>query len=439
MLNDGDNFWFWFVSKIDQRVVGEKVLGIDIGGANLKFAFVDLNGFSGLNEFRSPQLASTREVPIASASVPFSLWKHPERLGEALRIATQNFRPDRIAITMTGEIADCYATKAAGVASIAEQAKIGLSAKNVPLEFYSQAGMEDRTNDERAKDRDGNGGIRPATEVLTKSFLTGDQAIANPTLVSASNWHALASLMAQWQMENNRGSHSSQGTGVVLDLGSTTLDITPIFPQSLAVSQVVPAQTDWQRIRASHLVYSGVGRSPLACVLPQVFFDGHWIPLAQELFATMSDVYLLTGDVREDAGNLNTADQRPCTKAAARQRIARMFCSDTDELPPALFQAIAEQAKANHLSSLRVPIFSAFPAAPTPDNSDRREDVPWAVICGQGEFLLRHLLAGFGLPLRLLSLRELWGETLSGVAPAVAVALLNVIREDRRRQGTGPK
>ncbi|HAH44181.1 MAG TPA: H4MPT-linked C1 transfer pathway protein, partial [Planctomycetaceae bacterium] len=70
------------------------VIGLDIGGANLKSA--DSDG--------------------AARSIAFELWKTPELLQTALQeLLTSYQRPDLIAVTMTGELADCFQTKADGV------------------------------------------------------------------------------------------------------------------------------------------------------------------------------------------------------------------------------------------------------------------------------------------------------------------------------------
>jgi len=73
------------------------IVGLDIGGANLKAARAD-----GL-----------------ARSAPFELWKQPEQLGDALRQLLTEFQPfERLAVTMTGEFCDCFETKRAGVRAI---------------------------------------------------------------------------------------------------------------------------------------------------------------------------------------------------------------------------------------------------------------------------------------------------------------------------------
>src|SRR6516225_4500666 len=74
-----------------------KVLGLDIGGANLKMAHI--NG--------------------CARTMPFELWKHPDQLSAALANLLASASPfDEIAVTMTGELCDCYQSKRDGVNSI---------------------------------------------------------------------------------------------------------------------------------------------------------------------------------------------------------------------------------------------------------------------------------------------------------------------------------
>src|SRR3954470_18939597 len=65
-------------------------LALDVGGANLKAAHS-----SG-----------------AASSTPFPLWKRPEQLAAAIRKLVGAMPPaERSAVTMTGELCDCFRTK----------------------------------------------------------------------------------------------------------------------------------------------------------------------------------------------------------------------------------------------------------------------------------------------------------------------------------------
>src|SRR5260370_18446025 len=73
------------------------VIGLDVGGANLKAATSDGQ----------------------ARSHPFELWKNPGELADALRQLIDGWpRPEQFAATMTGELCDCFATKREGVIAI---------------------------------------------------------------------------------------------------------------------------------------------------------------------------------------------------------------------------------------------------------------------------------------------------------------------------------
>src|SRR6188508_841938 len=72
-------------------------LGLDIGGANLKAA----------------------TAAGWARSVPFALWRDPEGLAAALAELLRSApAADRLAVTMTGELCDCFRTKQEGVLHI---------------------------------------------------------------------------------------------------------------------------------------------------------------------------------------------------------------------------------------------------------------------------------------------------------------------------------
>ncbi len=63
--------------------------------------------------------------------------------------------------------------------------------------------------------------------------------------------------------------------------------------------------------------------------------------LRYEVFATMWDVYLTLGDLPEEPSRKDTADRRPATKAAARDRLARSICADREVFTEADAAAMA--------------------------------------------------------------------------------------------------
>jgi probable H4MPT-linked C1 transfer pathway protein len=286
------------------------ILGLDIGGANLKAAHS-----SGLVILR-----------------PFELWKRPGDLRQTLTGLLDEFPPaELLAVTMTGELCDCFDTKRQGVHAILDA--VAAAAGRTPVWVWRTEG--------------GFAGVRAAQ--------------AAPLLVASANWHALATFA---------GRFLPSGTGVVLDVGSTTTDIVP-----LADGRPVPrGLTDPQRLACQELVYTGATRTPVCALLGS---GG-----AAEWFATMLDVYLILGLIDEDASNDRTADGRPAMRAAAYSRLARMLCADAATINHARVTSLARQlCKAQTLlirgALQRVARVSCH------------QPYPWVLLSGSGEFVGR--------------------------------------------------
>jgi len=265
------------------------IIGIDIGGANIKITDLNHQAFS----------------------LPFALWKQKEDLANALRNAIAKYpTADRIAVTMTGELADCFSSKAEGVRFITQE--VIKAAGKVPVHFWQTAG----------------------------EFVSASIAIEFPLLTAASNWHALATWAAR---------ATASSSGLLIDIGSTTTDIIPL-EQGLPTSTGL---TDYERLRAGELVYTGGKRTPLCAVARSVMLDGKEIPLAAEFFATTQDIYLLLKILPEDFSDCDTADARPADCVHASQRIAKMVCCDAHELGASHIYSIAEQLAEHQLAILK--------------------------------------------------------------------------------------
>src|SRR6185295_4837798 len=209
-----------------------KWMAIDIGGANLKVADGD--------KFAMIQ--------------PFPLWQNPQQLADALRgLMAQVPRVDHIAVTMTGELADCFVTKTEGVEFIIDAATAAADGRH--LRVYMTNGM----------------------------LVSPRIAVRQPLLAAASNWHALARYC---------GRYAPKACGLVIDIGSTTTDMIPLIDGT----PVTMGHTDPSRMLSGELVYTGVERTPLCAVVSSLPWRGRKCPIAHEIFATMWDVYLTLGD-----------------------------------------------------------------------------------------------------------------------------------------------
>ena len=327
-------------------------LALDIGGANLKVAHA-----SG-----------------AVLSRPFALWKEPGGLAAALAGLVADFPPfDRVAVTMTGELCDCFATKADGVRDI----------------LYA------------ASDVFGKRAVRVWT--TDGQLLSVEEVTRNPGPAAAANWLAMATVAAR-----------EVGDGLLIDVGSTTADLIP-----LKSGRPVPsALTDTGRLASGELVYAGVRRTPVCALATSLPHRGRFTGLAAELFATTRDVYLTLGDLAADPSDRDTADGRAATVEAARDRLARMVGADREgfsENDAVAFALAADAALVDRLAG------AAQGVCETSLQGPPRQ----VLIAGSGEFLARRVaervLASGG---RIVSLAESWGTAASSSACAVALVRL---------------
>jgi probable H4MPT-linked C1 transfer pathway protein len=322
------------------------VLGLDIGGANLKAAHTDGRALS----------------------LPFPLWKEPALLPDALNRLLREMAPaDSLAVTMTGELCDCFESKRQGVLTILDA--VTETAGNTPVRVWR--------NDGRFVD-------------LATARQTALQ-------IAAANWLALASFA---------GRYAPEGPALLLDIGSTTTDIIPL----LDGRPVPKGRTDPERLRSSELVYTGVRRTPLCAVLGTYG--------AAEVFATTLDAYLILEWVPENSADHQTADGRPATKAAAQGRLARMLCADLETSTLDERRRMAERVLLRQVMAITFAIKTV---------AERLAEPPKTVLLsGEGEFLARVALREQKAfpPCRAVLLSQALGPAISQAACAYAVAML---------------
>jgi probable H4MPT-linked C1 transfer pathway protein len=327
-------------------------LGLDIGGANIKVA--DGKGFA-----------------VSSA---FPLWQRPQQLAEVLRrLIAGAPKADHLAATMSGELADCYVTKAEGVQAIVQAFVTGADGRHARIYL--------------------NNGTLVAPLI----------AQTQPLLAAAANWHALARFT---------GRYMPQGPGLLIDIGSTTCDIVPLADGR----PVATALTDPERLLASELVYTGIERSPVCALVNSLPWRKQQCPTAHELFATTWDAYLTLGDLPEEPHSTHTADGRPATKEAAHDRLARSICADRQMFDESDALAAAEAIARSQLAKIAVAIgrvLGRLPAAPQA-----------IVISGRGEFVARRALERMKVGATIISLSDELGPALSRSATAHALAVI---------------
>ena len=249
-----------------------RVLGIDIGGANLKFATT--HGDYG--------------------STPFAMWLRPRELSDRL-LELAGCWPfcDTWAVTMTGEMADIFSDRDDGVRQIASQ--VGTAAKVAGvsrLRFYRVDGR----------------------------FVGLGETLRAPRAVASANWHALASWVAR----------CLPSPSLLIDVGGTTTDIIPIAPADKDWERPVAtsSRTDFDRLVAGELVYLGGVRTPVCALVDSLSFRGRRVPVMREVFATTDDCAVVLGLCPPAPDDYGTSDGGPRTVAAAVNRLSRMIGLD---------------------------------------------------------------------------------------------------------------
>ncbi len=329
-------------------------LGLDIGGANLKAA----------------------TSAGAARTEPFEIWRNPAAIAPRLRDLIAHFPvADALAVTMTAELADCFVTKAEGVAAIIAGVKQG--AGSTPILIWQTTG----------------------------EFAVTEIAACQPRQVAAANWHALAT----WA-----GRLAPRGKGLLFDIGSTTADIIPL-QNGRPVSR---GMTDFDRLLNNELLYTGLRRTPLCAVAGSVTVRDRPCRVAAELFATMLDVHLLLGNLPETPEDRHTADGRPATIACAHDRLARMICCDRDEID--LYEA---RHIARCFAKAQQTLLASAIEIVAGNDPGEFETV---IIAGSGGILAQQILAE--LPAakgaRIICLAESLSPELAEAACAYAVAVL---------------
>jgi len=208
------------------------------------------------------------------------------------------------------------------------------------------------------------------------------------------------------------------GEGVFVDVGSTTTDIL-VLERSRAAPR---GFTDRERLGCEELVYTGVVRTPVMSLAERVPFQGEWLGLMAEHFATAADVHRLTGRLPEHADLLPAADGGGKTQADSARRLARMLGADREDATMDAWRAVAaylaecqlqriHRACERHLSRAGL-----SPEAPL-------------IGAGVGRFLVRDLALRTGRAYR--DFGELFGPSVSrygaeaaDCAPALSVAVL---------------
>jgi probable H4MPT-linked C1 transfer pathway protein len=335
----------------------QSIIGWDIGGAHLKAARIE-NG---------------RIVTALQVALP--LWQGLHEAERAFDEAEATIgRADGNAITMTGELCDIFATHAEGVSVLAALAQRRLTQ---PIFYAGRAG-----------------------------FVTHERVAGHATDIASANWHASASAVA-----------AVHPNALFADMGSTTTDLVPVANGRVAAL----GYSDAERLARGELVYAGVVRSYLFAGIAGAPFEGRWVNLMNEWFASMGDIYRILGELPDGVDLMQTADNRDKSVPSSRARLARMIGRDVGDADEASWRRLAQffaDAQARQIEESLHLVLSRGVLA---------EDAPM-VGAGIGRFVLKKIAARFDrafIPFEsVFDAAPECAGAVSDCAPAAAVATL---------------
>ena len=277
-------------------------MGWDIGGAHLKAALLDDSG----------------EV-LQVLQLPYKLWLGLDQLAIAINNTLQAFKiaPSAAshAVTMTGELVDLFANRHEGVMEISTLVTKLLGKDTL---FYAAPSVSD-----------------------TGGFVALARVSALTPCIASTNWHASASALAM-QLSD----------ALFIDIGSTTTDIIAIEAGKVKSAGL----SDAVRMADDSLVYTGVVRTPVMALAQKLAFEGQLVNIAAEYFATMADVYRLTGELLPEHDMAETADGKGKTLLDSARRLARMVGHDVEDKSIEVWKTLAQTCKTVQMQQIKTAV-----------------------------------------------------------------------------------
>jgi len=338
------------------------IVGWDIGGAHVKAAILDPSG-----------------IVLDVFLEPCPLWKGIECLNNAITAINAKITKNNClhVVTMTGELVDLFENRDQGVAKIIQTMQ-----DFVVGEVIIYAGIE--------------------------SFLeVSDIQQRHYNSIASANWLASASLAA-----------NQLNAGVFVDIGSTTTDILVLAEKKVQAIGL----TDYQRLVSEELVYTGIIRTAVMAVAQTAQFKQQHMGLMAEYFATMADVYRLTGELNEAHDHTDTADGAEKTVLASAIRLSRMTGYEFLKNELHLWEQLATDIKAQQKNKIKQACKKQLDRHFLSKN-DR------FIGAGVGRFLVKQIADEVGYP--YVDFSELIPQSTNNTdietadcAPAVSVAML---------------
>lgn len=339
------------------------VLGLDIGGANTKAAFL------------KTQDATMQELRTSMKYFP--IWKSGKdqlpKILEKLKKVVVDSALDGVGVTITAELSDAYWTKKEGIDHVLDSI----------TEVF--------------------GDVPTFVLDVEANLLPVKDARREPLKVASANWAATGWMISQL-IKNC----------VVVDVGSTTTSIIPVINGKIAAE----GRTDLEKLQNGELVYSGVLRTNVAAIVDGIPVRGRVARVSSELFAQSGDVHLILGNIGEEEYTAETCDGRGKTRREAMARLARVVCADTDMLTE---QEIVDMTKFVYHKQVEQ-ISRGIKQVHERIKPYLQEKI--VVVTGLGRnFLARKAAENAGFK-DIIDLKEHLGAETAVVSPSVGVALM---------------
>jgi probable H4MPT-linked C1 transfer pathway protein len=340
------------------------VLGLDIGGANTKAAFI------------KTQDATMQE--LGTLLEYFPIWKKGKeqlpKVLEKIKKGLVDSALDGVGVTITAELSDAYMTKKEGIDHV--------------LDCVTEAF----------------GDVPTFVLDMEANLLTVKDARKEPLKVASANWAATGWMISQ--LINNC---------IIVDVGSTTTSIIPVINGKIAAE----GRTDLEKLQNGELVYSGSLRTNVAAIVNAIPVRGKMARVSSELFAQSGDVHLILGNIGEEEYTAETCDGRGKTGREALARLARVVCADIDMLTE---QEIVDMAKfvydrqVEQISGGLKQVYERIKKLP-------KENIR-LVVTGLGRnFLARKAAEKAGFK-NIIDMKEYLGAKAAVISPSVGLALM---------------
>ncbi|HEC37158.1 hypothetical protein LCGC14_0585900 [marine sediment metagenome] len=350
------------------------ILGLDIGGANTKAALLHfkekkrIESFSYIEYF--PFWANT------ITEIPLMLRRVVKNLIEKNIFILKNV--DYIAVTITAELSDAFQTKKEGILIILDALET-IFHKDI-LRFITNK----------------------------SKFINIEMVRSDYLSIAAANWASTALFLGNFI-----------STCVLIDAGSTTIDIIPIY-ESLPLPK---GRDDTTRLLNHELIYTGGLRATIPSITHHVPYKGKSIRISFERFALISDVYRILNLISEEDYINDTADNRSKSLEDCYSRLSRVICMDIETISIEDLNIIANFIYKKHLDIITKEIKS-FMTILIGRYNEFKSDPKFVITGLSADFLIKIPLKNLGYQ-NILSYEELTKipNKISSSAFAVAGAL----------------